>query len=299
MNIIIIGAGAIGTYLAAAISREYNVTLVGKKGHHLKDHFKVIQKNGILLSGFQTLMSNVLTTRELRKIPENSLILVTTKAYDVKTVFTDLASIVKKDTVFMLIQNGIGIKEEVENILPNEIIRAVTGIGAEIIRPGEVRTSWGKVVLENTPSAQKVYDIFKKSSFATRISDNIKSEEWLKLSINAFVNPLTALLQIRSFMLSKPEIRGLVERVIDEVLAVAEKEGYQVPRDKVIKTIDRLHQYHNYSSMYQDIKKGKKTELDYITGAIIQRAKKHHISVPHNEFLYDAIKYMEKYGYNK
>jgi len=57
----------------------------------------------------------------------------------------------------MLIQNGIGIKEEVKDILPNEIIRAVTGIGAEIIRPGEVRTSWGKVVLENTKSVEKYW----------------------------------------------------------------------------------------------------------------------------------------------
>jgi len=297
MNIIIIGAGAIGTYLAAVISREYDVTLVGKKEHHHKEHFKVIQKNGILLSGFQTVMSKVLTTRELKKIPAQTLVIVTTKAYDVKIVFEDLKNIVKDDTIFMLIQNGIGIKEEVKDILPNEIIRAVTGIGAEIIRPGEVRTSWGKVVLENTKSAKKVYEIFSKSTFDTSISDDIKQEEWLKLSINAFVNPLTTLLQVRSHMLSKPEIRGLVEKVIDEVLAVAEKVGYPVQRDKVIKTISRLKQYKNYSSMYQDVKRGKKTELDYITGAIIRLAKTYNISVPYNEFLYDSIKFLEKYGY--
>jgi len=297
MNIIIIGAGAIGTYLAAVISREYDVTLVGKKEHHHKEHFKVIQKNGILLSGFQTVMSKVLTTRELKKIPAQTLVIVTTKAYDVKIVFEDLKNIVKDDTIFMLIQNGIGIKEEVKDILPNEIIRAVTGIGAEIIRPGEVRTSWGKVVLENTKSAKKVYEIFSKSTFDTSISDDIKQEEWLKLSINAFVNPLTTLLQVRSHMLSKPEIRGLVEKVIDEALAVAEKVGYPVQRDKVIKTISRLKQYKNYSSMYQDVKRGKKTELDYITGAIIRLAKTYNISVPYNEFLYDSIKFLEKYGY--
>jgi len=88
-----------------------------------------------------------------------------------------------------------------------------------------------------------------------------------------------------------------VEKVIDEVIAVAEKEGYPIQREKVIRTINRLHQYKNYSSMYQDVKKGKKTELDYITGAIIQRAKKHNIPVPMNEFLYDSIKFLEKYGY--
>ena len=148
MNIFIIGAGAIGTYLAAVISREYDVTLVGKKEHHHKDHFKVIQKNGILLSGFQTVLSKVLTTRELKKIPANSLVIVTTKAYDVKIVFEDLKNIVKDDTVFMLIQNGIGIKEEVKNILPNEIIRAVTGIGAEIVRPGEVLLHGEKLCLK-------------------------------------------------------------------------------------------------------------------------------------------------------
>ena len=88
-----------------------------------------------------------------------------------------------------------------------------------------------------------------------------------------------------------------MEKVIDEVLEVAEKEGYPVPRDKVIRTISRLKQYKNYSSMYQDVKKGKKTELDYITGAIIRIAKKHKIAVPYNEFLYDSIKFLEKYGY--
>lgn len=297
MNIIIIGAGAIGTYLSAAISREYNVTLVGKKEHGLKEHFKVIQKNGILLSGFQTLMSKVLTTRELKEIPENSLIIVATKAYDVRTVFEQIKGIEKKDTIFLLIQNGIGVKEEVKDILPNEIIRAVTGIGAEIVRPGEVRTSRGKVVLENTPSAQRVGKIFETVEFDTHISNNIKMEEWLKLSINAFVNPLTTLLRVRSHMLSKPELRDLIEKLIDEVLTVAKKEGFAVPREKVLKTISRLDQYHNYSSMYQDIKKGKKTELDYITGAIIQLAKKHSVPVPYNEFLYDSIKFLEKNGY--
>ncbi len=297
MNIIIIGAGAIGTYLAAAISQAFDVTLVGKKGQRSKEHFKVIQKKGILLSGFQTVMSKVLTTRELKEIPQNSLILVATKAYDVKTVFVQLRNIIKKDTALLLIQNGIGVKEEVQDILPNEIIRAVTGIGAEIVKPGEVRTSWGKVVLEKSPSAEKVKEIFSTVQFDTSISDNIKQQEWLKLSINAFINPLTTLLQVRSHMLSKSEIRPLVEKVIDEVLAVARAEGFLVEREKVIRTIDILYQYHNYSSMYQDVKKGKKTEIDYITGAIIARAKKHGIQVPNNEFLYDAIKYLEKYGY--
>jgi len=79
---------------------------------------------------------------------------------------------------------------------------------------------------------RKVLEIFSRSTFETSISDNIKQEEWLKLSINAFVNPFSTLLQVRSYMLSKPEIRNLVEKVIDEVIAVAEKEGYPIQKGK-------------------------------------------------------------------
>jgi len=292
MNIIIFGAGALGTYIGGLLSKNYKISLIGHG-----EHIRRIKENGITLRGHHSGIFKVEASERIEHIPDKTLIILTVKAYDLMSALKCIKSKIKGDTVFLLIQNGIGIKERAESIIRNEIIRCVTGIGSEIIYPGVVKTSWGKVVIENSKSSNEILNIFIKSGFDARISEDIRKDEWLKLCINSFVNPLTAILRVKTYLLASSELRNFVEQIIDEVIQIAKLEGITIERQKVIRTIERLKVYHNYSSMYQDIQKSKRTEIDFITGEILKRGKLYGIDLPANKLVYSIIKFLEKYGY--
>jgi 2-dehydropantoate 2-reductase len=64
-------------------------------------------------------------------------------------------------------------------------------------------------------------------------------------------------------------------------------------RDIAERMDNRVSSYTNFSSMYQDIIKGKKTEIDFLNGRIVDLGKKHRVPTPFNETLVSFIKFLE------
>ena len=288
MNIIVLGAGAIGTYIGALLSKKYRVKLVCK-GKNLKK----VEKKRVELRGYHKGIFYLSLYNHFPEIKENTLILVTVKAYDLVDALLRVKNKVKKDTIFLLIQNGLDIKERVLSFMHNKVVRAITGIGAEILEQGIINTSWGKIVIELSEVSKEIVNIFENCGFNARLSDDIKKDEWFKVCINAFVNPITALLKIKNSKLLNSHLKEIIQKIIDEVIHVAEMEGIDIDRERIERTIERLKNYNNFSSMYYDVVKGEKTEIDYINGEIVKRGVEYGIDVSANKLLYSFIKFLE------
>ena len=81
---------------------------------------------------------------------------------------------------------------------------------------------------------------------------------------------------------------------MDECLKVAKAEGIEI-EPTIKEMIDTgVSNFHNYSSMCQDIIKGKKTEIDFLNGKVVELGKKHKISTPFNEVIIPFIKFLEE-----
>jgi len=174
-------------------------------------------------------------------------------------------------------------------------LRAITYIAGEFFKPGEIRC-WlnKKTVLPATKTGKKIAKIFKEAGLEIKLTKNLKKEMWKKLIVNSFIGPLTALFKVRNHQIAKKELKKVSQRIIREGLKVAQAEGIKFGKNFEKKIIAKLSTYTNYSSMCQDVLKGKKTEIDFLNGKIIELAKKHHLETPANELIYYLIKFLEE-----
>jgi len=217
---------------------------------------------------------------------------VTVKAYDTPNVIPYLKGKV------IVIQNGIGgyelIKEHYTNSYPailtyglerNTNKVKLNGIG-EIILPFETTKTHSNEMSE-------IVEVFRIGGANVRLVEDIQSYRWLKLAINCVINPLSALFKIKNGdILRIPE--DLLTRIIDEVKKVAMLEKITLPLDpyEELKRVINITK-DNKSSMLQDIEKGRKTEIDYLNGAVVKYGNKHNYKPIYNEILWKMIKTLE------
>ena len=89
-------------------------------------------------------------------------------------------------------------------------------------------------------------------------------------------------------------LNPLKRLVIDECLAVAAAEGIRFEIDFLARINEVYAPSHNIASMQQDLRRGRKTEIDYLNGAVVSLGEKHKIDCPVNRALTDIIKAMEE-----
>ena len=128
---------------------------------------------------------------------------------------------------------------------------------------------------------------------------DIKKDVWKKLTINCVINPLTAILQVRDYQIVVPELYKLRDVIVQECSEVARAEGIEF-EEGLRKAIDKeISGLGNYSSMQQDLMKGRETEIDFLNGKIVEIGKKHGIQTPITETLVALIKFLEKKSMKK
>ena len=123
-------------------------------------------------------------------------------------------------------------------------------------------------------------------------SHDIVEKCWLKLAINAAINPITAIQQIKNGQLQDEQYISIIDKILVEVTAIAEAEKIALTLPFLQKTVSEvIHATSkNFSSMNRDVFYKRPTEIDYINGYLINKAKSHRINVPTLEGLYHKIK---------
>jgi 2-dehydropantoate 2-reductase len=289
-KIIVLGAGAIGSIYGALLSEKNDVTLIGNKAH-----MDAVNSKGLSISGEINKTFYLKADTEICEIPENTLIILTTKAYDSAKALIQIKKLLKKDTVILVLQNGLGNEEVVKRAAGDkaEILRGVTAMAAEFFEPGRVRFWSGETVVERNEVAEEIGEIFAKCMLKTRLFNDINMEVWNKLVVNCVVNPLSALFHVRNCKLVSESLKTVRHGIVSECVEVGKAEGITFPKDLDEKVDEKIYSYTNFSSMYQDVMKGKKTEIDFLNGKIVELGRKHYIPTPVNETLVCLIKFME------
>jgi 2-dehydropantoate 2-reductase len=289
-KIFVLGAGAIGSSYGAMLSRKNDVTLVGNKAH-----VDAIKSSGLIITNDLAGKFSVKAETAIEQIPSGSLILLTTKANDSTEAIIDVKHLLKKDTVILVLQNGLGIKDMIQATVRDEIeiVRGLVLIGAELLEPGKITLWNGETIIEGTRTGEKIAKLFQQSGLKTRVSNDITREEWSKFVVNCVINPLTAILRVRNWEISAESLKEIRHRVYEECVQVEKAEGISLEHGLERDIEAKIVNYQNYSSMCQDILKGKKTEIDFLNGKIVELGKKHRIKTPVNETLVALIKFLE------
>ena len=122
--------------------------------------------------------------------------------------------------------------------------------------------------------------------------DDLSVLLWQKLIINCAINPLTAMHKVKNGELAEPQYQPRIISIVQEAVTVANACGidinYSAMFDKVKQVIQQTGA--NTSSMLQDVLNNKPTEIEFITGYLLQQAKQHEIKAPTNEMLYHKVR---------
>ncbi|MCK4439965.1 ketopantoate reductase family protein [Candidatus Bathyarchaeota archaeon] len=295
-RIFVLGSGAVGSTYGALLSKKEDVTLIGRKAH-----VDAINSNGLFLHGEFEGKYDVKADTEIREIPSKSLVILSTKVTGSKKAIRGIRHLVKKDTIVLLVQNGVGIQEIVKKILPDhEVIRAVVTLGAEFLEPGKIsNVVLIRIDLEKSKNSEKIARLLKDCGLVAEISNNINMQVWTKLTINSVLNPLTAIFQVRGNEIITDSLKPVRYGIVDECLEVAEAEEIEI-HPAIKEMIDAgVSNFFNYSSMCQDMIKRKKTEIDFLNGKVVELGKKHDIPTPFNELIVAFIKFLEEKSENR
>jgi 2-dehydropantoate 2-reductase len=294
MNIIVLGAGAIGSLYAAKLSERHEVTVLARQ-----PHVEAINRRGLRLMGLETGVYRVEAVTAIASIPAQSLMLLTSKVNDNRAIAASIAPMVRDDTTIVCVQNGLGGESVVRENVGNRgvVLRAITQAGAIFREPGVVdyRVA-GYTLLEQSARSPEIASLLTACGLDGRVSEDIKVDVWRKLIFNCVINPITSIIGAEVGAIADRRLDPVKRLIIDECLAVARADGVTFDTD-FLETIRRVFgPSHNIASMQQDLRRGKATEIDFMNGAVVGLGRRAGIDCPVNAALVAIVKAMEARG---
>jgi 2-dehydropantoate 2-reductase len=294
MEIIVLGAGAIGSLYGARLAANNDVTLIGRS-----EHVAAINAHGLRIEGLESQVVRVNAATSLDQIGPGALVILTTKVTNSEAALRPMAPLIRDDTTILCLQNGIGSERIAQAALGDRtvILRGITQFGAIFQEPGVIQfMARGYTLIERHERSARLADILTKDGLDCRISPNIAADVWHKLVVNCVVNPITAILGCEVGAIADPQLGPLKKLVLDECAAVARCEGVALAADLMKEIDDFFRPSHNIASMLQDLRRGRRTEIDYMNGAVAAIGERHGVAAPVNAALTDIIKTMEATG---
>jgi 2-dehydropantoate 2-reductase len=298
MNIVILGAGAIGSLFGALLSKKNNVTLIGRTSH-----VKAIRKNSLKIEGntrFNKRIPAMNSVDGIRNHPD--LLIITVKSYDTKAVLVNAKKIIDDKTVIISLQNGLDNIDKIEKIVKRtRIIAGITTHGSIFIKPGHIKhtgngiTIFGEIDGKKTERISKIVGLFNEAGIESKISKNIIKEIWIKTIINSSINPLTTIFQCKNgYLLENPILEKIVEKVCKESTNIANSENFNLSFEKMFKITKEVieNTSENYSSMLQSFKKGKKLEIDSINLKLVNIGRMNDVDMTLNDILISLVNSM-------
>lgn len=293
----ILGVGSIGglwaSHLALAGQR---VTLLLKDSDTLRQY----QTSPLQLetsAGFDHPRLDVTTVGDLTD--RIDCLLVTTKSFSTLQALSSVEQHFTDETNILLLQNGMGFQQQVLQRYPQlAVIGGITTEGAyrrnrfHVVHAGKGISRFGALSLLSEQTIDRFRTCFDSLSLAVEWVDDIHSMMWHKLAINACINALTAIHRCRNGeLLVGEETRQAIAKLAAETEQVMRAVGIELPAPTLLSQVFEIIKAtsDNYSSMYQDVAHGRKTEIEHINGFICKQGEMLGIETPLNRALVEAV----------
>ncbi len=291
------GAGAIGSLFGGYLAEAGNdVVLIGRERH-----VQAIMERGLVLRDESDRVIKVKAVTSPREAEGAfDLVLLTVKAYDTGLAAREASGLIEGGAALLCLQNGLGV-EDIASEVVERPMRGVTMNGALFLEAGMVAHSGrgdtvvGELDGSVSPRAEAVAGVFSAAGLKTRVTRNVRGVVWGKTLVNVGINALGALTGLRNGELLRVEsLRQLMAGAVGEGVAVAEKAGVRLEGDPVSLTVGAAEATAaNRNSMLQDVSAGRRTEIDFLNGAISERGRRLGVPTPVNDVLTGLVKGLE------
>jgi len=293
MDVVVFGAGSLGSLVGGLLAREHRVTLVGREAH-----VRAIRESGLRLTGAydETVFPDATTDGTGLRA---DLAVVTVKAFDTADAARQLAT--GEVDLALSLQNGLGNEETLARRLDCPVLAGTATYGAVRRDPGVVAcTGRGEVVLGaraggQSPEAERVGAAFRAAGLSTTVAPDMPHRLWEKLAVNAGINAVTALARLANGDLLDGPARGVALDAARETARVARAAG--VPLSDADASEALLHVAEttaaNHSSTYQDVRAGARTEVEALNGYVVDAGADHDVETPVNRTLASLLRAWE------
>jgi 2-dehydropantoate 2-reductase len=309
-EVLIFGAGAVGSVLGGLMQRAgHRVTLLGRP-----THVAAIAEHGLHIDGIwgehRVAMPNACSHPDELAGRHFDLILLTVKAYDTAEAARALQTLATPDCWVVSLQNGFGNTQILEAALGPRVLGARVITGVEVVEAGHVRVTVSADDIrlgppadeaDRMPIAEQIATELRAAGVPVSATDRYREYLWAKILYNAALNPLGALLHARyGELAADTDCRAIMDRVMDEAFAVTQAAA--IPLFWSRASDYRRHFYDDlipptashYPSMYRDLQRRGRTEIDALNGAIVHVGARHACAAPTNQMLTAMIHLREQ-----
>ncbi|GAB1615568.1 putative 2-dehydropantoate 2-reductase [Pseudomonas sp. NGC7] len=287
----ILGAGSLGSLWACRLARAGKaVRLILRDEQRLQAYQRV---GGLTLFEQDTSRHYAIPAETADAHGPIHRLLVACKAYDAAPAIKRLVPRLAEGAELVLLQNGLGSQDEVADQVPHaRCIFASSTEGAFREGDWQVRFAghgfnWLGDPLK--PGIPAWFDDLHDAGIPAEWTVDILTRLWRKLALNCAINPLTVLHECRNGGLL--EHLAEVTALCDELAELLRRCGQPQAAEDLDEEVQRviLATAANYSSMYQDVRAGRRTEVHYLLGHVCRAAERHGVALPELERLHQRL----------
>jgi 2-dehydropantoate 2-reductase len=305
MQMLIVGAGALGCFFAALLARSGNDVCLLVRNQEEAD---VLGARGLIVGcgGEQLHTRSVRVIAGIEHAGRADVIMFMVKSYHTADALRQVLPAVGETTALLTLQNGIGNIECLADAVPGKQIlggttaQGVTKLGSGVVRhAGAGGTVIGCLHPAGMSRAHQVRKAFTRAGIDTSITDNLMGAIWTKLVVNCGINALAAIMNCsNSGIAHTPEVRALMAQAAQEAARVASAGGIELLCDDPAAMTERVCRATaaNICSTLQDLRMGRRTEIDAINGAVVREGRRRGVATPVNALLADLVACLEEIG---
>ena len=319
MKSIIIGAGAIGAYIGAAMSRAGQDVTLFARGPHLQ----AMQERGVrVLTEESEWHTHPKATGDLEDVGPVDTVFLAVKAHSLPGLMTTIRPLLGPNTTVVSMQNGIpwwffqvpevpqaGMKIDrvdpdgviAATIEPHRIVGSIVYIAAKITEPGVIhhsesnRISIGEPDGSRSDRCREIAAALIAASLKAPVTTHLRNEIWVKLLGNISLNPISALTRATvAAICTNDDTRQLLKTMMEEASEVGKTLGLELPISIDQRIAGAMKVGEHKTSMLQDLEAGRPLELEALVGAALDIGETLGVPMPNTRAVYACAKLLNE-----
>jgi 2-dehydropantoate 2-reductase len=315
MKSVIVGAGAIGAYIGAALSRAGQDVTLFARGPHLA----AMQERGVrVYTEKEEWHVRPKVTGDLATVGPVDTVFLAVKAHSLPGLMPKLQPLLGPETVVVSMQNGVpwwffqvpdvphsGMKigrvdpdgSIADTVAPSRVVGSIVYIAATIVEPGVIRHSESNRISMGEPDGSRsercrqVAAALVAAGLKAPVTTHLRDEIWVKLLGNVSLNPISALTRATvAAICANDDTRQLVRRIMEEASELGKKLGLDLPISIDQRIAGAMKVGEHKTSMLQDLEAGRPLELEALVGAPLDIGEQLGAPMPHTRAVYACAK---------
>ncbi|HYA35603.1 MAG TPA: 2-dehydropantoate 2-reductase [Candidatus Binataceae bacterium] len=300
MKILVMGAGAVGSYFGARLQQAGEEVVFCARGEHLR----AMRERGLTIESFcSDFKGAVRATDDPHEFAPYDLVLFCVKAHHNDAAARSLIGCLAPGGAVLTLQNGVENEAQIAAILGRDaVMGGAARVGVEVVEPGRIvhltdgEIEFGELSDKITERAERIAAMFRRAGILRALFTDLLTFRWNKLLWNSAFNTVTTLTR-RTVGEIIDDLDGmrLIRTLMNETMIVGAAEGAKIGRSNIEALLAHSdnHLRPLKTSMRQDAERGRRIEYDALSGAVIRGARRHGIEVPATETIYALLKMLD------